>query len=196
MHPIDAAEVTIRFQARQRIVEITVGRIARITLRHHHKIRIEFVFHIHCRAVACNGLLDGHHFHARRLRFTLALNRLIVNAYAGNARVDALAHQTPHRHDAAMPRIAVNDDGEINALRNPACDLHTFGHGGRAHIRHAGVGTNHTAGANKRGFAARLRHDACVRRSGRVQYGQHLACAVDQFLQTCGFLLRIHGVFS
>ena len=189
LHPIHAGHFVVRLQTRYRIVEIAVGGIARVALRHHHKIGVEFVLHVHRRTIARDGLIKRHHFHARCLRFALAFNRLIVDAYARDARVYALAYQPPHRHDAAVPGVAVDDDWKIYALRDPARDLHALGHGGGAHIRHAGVGTHYAAGADKRGFASSLLHYACVRRGRRVQDGEHLAGAVYEFLQTFGFVL-------
>ena len=108
------------------------------------------------------------------------------------AQCKLVSHQPPHRHDAAVPRVDIDDDGEVHAVGNPPGDLHALGHGRRAHIRQASVVAHHAAGADECRFATRLLHDARGLRGGRVQHGEHLAFAVDEFLQALGFVGGFH----
>src|SRR5450432_3284467 len=108
--PIDASLVFIGFQAPQRIVEVAVVRIARITLRHDDKIWIEFVAHVHGSAVARNRLLDWNDGHPGALGPPFALDRLVIDANAGNARTHGLSNHTADRHNTAMARVAIHDD--------------------------------------------------------------------------------------
>src|SRR5690606_13207386 len=122
------------------------------------------------------------------LCLALALYRLVVDADAGNARADALAYHAPHRHDAAVTRVAVHDDGEVDRLRDPARDLHALGHGHRADVREPRVGSDHAARSDEAGLAARRLHDARMRGGRRMQHGKHLVLAVYQLLQPSGLV--------
>src|SRR5262249_38755019 len=130
-------------------------------------------------------LLERHNFHARALRATLAFDRLVVDAYAGDARAYALADHAPDRHDPAVAGVAVHDHREAHALRDPARDLHAFGHGRGADVREPGIGADDSARADEARLASRLLHDARVRGGRRVQHDQHFALAVDELLEPC-----------
>src|SRR5258705_3626067 len=105
LHPVHIRVFLVRLEPRDAINETAVRGVARITLRHDHEIGIELVFHLDRRAIARDGVLYRHDFHARALGLALALERLVVDAYAGKARMDAFAHEPPHRHDAAVPGV-------------------------------------------------------------------------------------------
>src|SRR6185369_177198 len=121
---------------------------ARVALRHDDEIGIEFVLHVDGGAVARDGLLERHHFDAGALRLPFAFDRLVVDADAGDARVDAVPHEAPHGRDAAVPRVAVDDDREIDALRDPPGDLHAFGHGRGADVGETRISADDTARAH------------------------------------------------
>ena len=124
-------------------VEAAVGRVARVALRHDDEGGIELVAHVDRGAIARDGLLERHDLHARRLRAALAFDRLVVDAHAGEPGVDALAHQAPHRHDAAVAGVAVEDDRELDRCGDPFADLHALGHRRRADVGEAGVAADH-----------------------------------------------------
>jgi hypothetical protein len=173
----------VRRQPSQRVVQPAIRRIARVALRHNDEVRIELALHVDRGAVAHDRLLQRHHFQAGALRASLALDRLIVDADAGDAGLDAVAHEAAHRHDAAMAGVAVDNHRRRHAVRDPAGDLDAFGHGGGADIRHAGVAADHRTGADEQRLATRALHDARQRRGRRMHHRQHLVLAVDELLQ-------------
>src|SRR5207248_10782930 len=120
-----------------------------IALRHDHEIGVELVLHIHGGAVAGYRLLDRHHLDPGALGLALALDRLVVDAHAGDAAADALAHHAAHRHDAAMAGVAVHDDRDLDAVGDPAGDLDAFGEGRGADIGEPGIGADDAAGADE-----------------------------------------------
>jgi hypothetical protein len=132
--------------------------------------------------------IASYHFDPGALRLALALDRLIVDADAGDSGADAFADQPPHGHDAAVSGVAIHHDGELDGLRDPSRHLHALGHRHRANIGQTGIGPDHTAGADEAGLAAGLLHDARMGGSRRMQHGEHLVLAVYELLQTCRFL--------
>src|SRR5262249_32019842 len=113
LHPVHARFLAISLEPPDAVFQAAVRSIARVALRHDHEVRVELVLHVDCRTVARDCLLDGNDFHARALRAALALDRLIVDANAGDARTDALANHAAHRHDAAVAGVAVENDREL-----------------------------------------------------------------------------------
>ena len=183
LHPIDAGLAVVRGQPLQRILQSAIRRIACIALRDDDKIRVELVLHVDRSAVPHDRLFERHHLQAGTLGAALAFDRLVVDADAGDAGTNAVAHQTPHRHDAAVAGIAVDDHRRGHAAGDPAGDLYALGHRGGADIGHAGIAADHAAGADEQRLAARAFHDARERRGRRVHHRQHLALAMNELLQ-------------
>jgi hypothetical protein len=61
---------------------------------------IEFVLHVNCCPVARNCLVERHDLDSGALRLALPFYRLVVDAYFGNAGVDAFRTM---RRTAMMP---------------------------------------------------------------------------------------------
>ena len=183
LHPIDPGLFAIGLHARDRIVERAAGSVARIALRHHDKIGVEFVLHIDRGAVARDRLIERHDIDPGVLGLALALDRLVVDADAGQPGADAVADQAAHGHDPAMPGVAVDHHRDRDAVGDPAGDRDAFAHRRGADIGKPGIGADHPAGADEQRLAPGLFHDPGMRRARRVQHGQHLVGAVDQLLE-------------
>ena len=93
-------------------------------------------------------------------------------------------NQPPHRHNAAVAGIAVDDDREVHALRDPAGDGHALGHGRHADVRQPGIGADHAAGADEGHLGPGQLHDPRVRGRRRMHDRQDAVRAVDELLQT------------
>src|SRR5262249_19014465 len=145
LHPVHASLRLVGLQPRYAIVETAVRGVARIALCHYDEIGIELVFHVDRGAVACDRLLDGHHFDARALRRSLPFDGLAGDGDARDARAYAFANHAPHRHDPTVAGVAVHDDRKLDAVRDPARDLNALRHRRRAHVRKAGVRADDTA---------------------------------------------------
>ena len=192
LHPIDAGLFAIGLEAQQRVFETAICGVARVALRHDDKVRVELVFHVDCGAVTGDRQIERHDFHTGVLGLALAFDRLVVDAHAGDAAADAFAHHAAHRHDPAMPGVAVHDDRDRNAVGDPAGDLDAFGQGRGADIGQPGIGADHSAGADEQCLTAGPLHDPGMRRGRRVEDRQHLVPAMDQILQALG-LRAAHG---
>src|SRR6516225_5700581 len=149
LHPVDASLFAVSPQSCDRVFQLAVCGIAGVALRHHHEIRIEFVPHIDCRAIARDRLVERHNLDARALRLSLALDRLVVDADSCDAGTDALPHHAAHRHDAAVTGVAVHNHRDRYAVRDPAGDGYTLGHRRGADIGKACIGTNYPAGTDE-----------------------------------------------
>jgi hypothetical protein len=161
-------------------------------LRHDDEIGVELVLHVDGSPVAGDSQIERHYFDPGVLSLALALDRLIVDAHPGDAAADTFAHHAAHRHDAAMPGVAIHDHGDPDAVGDPAGDLDAFGQGRGADIGEAGIGADDAAGADEQGLAAGPLHDPGMRRGRRVQHRQYLVAAMDQLLQASG-LRAAHG---
>src|SRR5262249_37716385 len=159
LDPVGAAVGLVGAKPPEAILQAAVGGVARVALGHDDEVRIELVLHVHRRPVARDGLGQRDDLDARALRLALALDGLVVDADPGDAGPDALTHQGPHGHDAAVTRVAVHDHGEAHALGDPARDLHTLGHGRGADVGQSRVGADHAARAHERHLAAGLLHE-------------------------------------
>src|SRR5215469_3213274 len=102
LYPVDASLFPVSPQPSDRVLQCAVRRIARVALRHHDEIRIEFILHVDGGAVACNRLVECYDLDAGALRRALAFDGLIVDADPGDAGADAFPHDPAHRHDAAV----------------------------------------------------------------------------------------------
>jgi len=187
-------------EALQAIFEPAIGGIAGVALRHDDEVGIELVLHIDGGAVAGDRLLQRHHLEAGALGAALALDRLIVDAHAGNPGADAFANHAAHRHDAAMAGVAVHDDRKLHRTRDPAGDLDAFHHGGGADIGEAGIGADDAAGADEGRLAAGALHDPGMRRGRRMHDRQHLALPRQQLAQAgtrrAGLLRAAHPLWT
>src|SRR5437764_890732 len=96
--------------------------------------RRHLVLHCNSSPVARNRLVERHDLNARALRLTLALDRLVVDAYPGNTGADALPHHAAHSHDAAVTGVAVHDHRNRHAVGDPSGDRHALGHAGGVDI--------------------------------------------------------------
>src|SRR6267142_2636855 len=124
LYPVDAGLVTVASQPLDRVLQRPIRGVASITLRHHHEIRVEFVFHVDGCTVAHNRLVERHDLDAGALRLALAFDGLVVDTYSGNAEADAFAHDAAHCHDAAVTGVAVHDHRDRHAVGDPAGDRH------------------------------------------------------------------------
>src|SRR5262249_39874300 len=185
LDPVDTGLRLVGLEPRDAIVEIAVRRIARIALCHHDEIGIELISHVHCGAIARDRLLDRHDLDAGALRAALALDRLVVDAYPRDPGAYALADHAAHRHDPAVAGVAVHDDREADAVRDPAGDLYALGHGRGAHVGEPGIRPDDTARADEARFATRQLHDSRVRSARRMQDREHLSLAMYELLQPC-----------
>src|SRR5439155_8303741 len=139
----DLGLVAIGLEALECVVEPAIGGVARIALRHDDKIGVELVLHVDRGAVAGDRELERHNLDPGVLGLALALDRLVVDPHPGDAAADAFAHHAAHRHDAAMPGIAIHDDWDLDAVGDPAGDLNAFRQGRGADIGEPGIGTDH-----------------------------------------------------
>jgi hypothetical protein len=187
LHPIGAGFHAIGLQPRDRVLQRAVYSVTGAALRHHHKVRVELVLHVDRRPVARNRLVERHDLDAGALGLALAFDRLVVDADPGNPGSDAFADHAPHRHDAAVPGVAVHDHRDRHGVGNPAGNRHAFGHRRGADIGKTGIGAHDPAGADKQRLAPGLLHDPGMRRGRRVQHRQNLVPAMDQFLQARRF---------
>src|SRR5215471_3879181 len=96
LHPVDPSLLAVSPQPRDRVLQCPVEGIASIALRHHDEIRIKFVLHVDRRAIAGNCLIEWYDLHARALRLALTFDRLVVDAYPGDAGADAPPHHAAH----------------------------------------------------------------------------------------------------
>src|SRR5439155_25341861 len=119
---------------------------------HHAEIGVELVLHVDRGAIAGDREVERHDFDAGALGRALAFDRLVVDAHAGDTAADAFAHHAAHRHDAAMPGVAVHDDRDRDAIGDPAGDLDAFGQGRGADIGKPGIGADDAASADKQGL--------------------------------------------
>jgi hypothetical protein len=152
-------------------------------LRHDDEIGVELVLHVDRGAVAGDRLVERHDIDAGVLGLALALDRLVVDADAGEPGADAFADQASHRHDAAMAGVAVDHHRDRDAVGDPAGNGDAFTHRRGADIGEPGISANDPARADEQGFAAGLLHDAGMRGGRRMHHRQHLVAAVDQLLQ-------------
>jgi hypothetical protein len=183
VHPVDASLFVICAQPSDRVDKRAVRGIAGVALRHHHEIWIEFILHVDCCAIARNRLVQCDDLDAGALRRALAFDRLVVNAYPGDAAADAFTHLAAHCHDAAVTGVAIHDHRDRDAVGNPPGDRHALGHRRGADIGQARIGAHHPAGADEQRLATGLLHDPRMCRCRRVHDGQYPIVAINQPLK-------------
>src|SRR5207302_1098159 len=107
LDPVGTALGLVRAEPREAIFEAAIDGVSCVALRHDDEVRIELVLHVHGRAVPRDRLRQRHDLDARALGLALSFDGLVVDPYTGDAGTDALAHEAPHGHDAAVPGVTV-----------------------------------------------------------------------------------------
>jgi hypothetical protein len=194
LHPIDARHVFIGVEPLEAVLQPSVGGIAGVALGHNDAIGIELMLQVHGGAIPDQGLLQGHDFHPGILRAALALNGLIINTDARQARPNGLGNQPPHGHNAPMARIAIDYHGKAHALGDPAGDGQALGHGRHPDVRQARIGTNHTARPHKGHLRSGQFHEPGMRSRWGMHDREHAVRAIDELLQASRGLAVRHQV--
>ena len=81
--------------------------------------------------------------------------------------------------DAAVASVAVEDNGNFYASRDPLGELDALSHGENAEIGLTRIVAAGDAGTDEASFDAVGRHDFGVKGVGRAEHGENLALATD-----------------
>src|SRR5215510_2951752 len=174
LHPIDAPFLFIEPKPFQRFCHAAVDSVTGITLSHNHEVRIYFIFRVHCCAIARYGILarddgdTGGHCPA------LLLQWLIIEPQSCNSRIDALSYSPAHRHDATMPRIAIEDDRNLYAPGDPLSNFNALRHRQYPDIGKPRVVTAGNTRADEAGLDSVGLHDLRVKSIRGTKDGEDL----------------------